>query len=303
MKSIICNFCQNKAYETIYTLKDFQLGLDGTFTLVRCTKCGLLYLNPQPTLDSLMNYYPDCYDSYTKKKTSSIVNTFGYTLKYYLITRYVKGGKLLDVGFGNGNFLKRMEQREGWDLYGIEPVTYPYNLSKRYLKKSTLYNCTLIDTNFENDYFDVITLWDVLEHVPNPLESLIESYRILKPGGYIFIQTPNPISWEAKLFGPFWRGLEAPRHLFLFVPAVLVNKLTDIGFIVLKVKGAFGNFSTALKSISYLLKSKNHHKLAKLLGGLSTSMGIRIASLPVVIPLRLLGKSYSYIYISRKPLE
>jgi 2-polyprenyl-3-methyl-5-hydroxy-6-metoxy-1,4-benzoquinol methylase len=131
------------------------------------------------------------------------------------------GGRLLDVGCGDGEFLNRM-RNEGWSVDGVDFDRQAIeNANRKYGMKL---QCGSITTpGFAEASFDAITLYHVIEHVPDPLEVFFECHRLLKPGGCLVMATPNAESLGHRTFGNCWRGLEPPRHLQLFSPRTLAE--------------------------------------------------------------------------------
>ncbi len=140
------------------------------------------------------------------------------------------GHELLDVGCGDGKFLAFMREL-GWSVTGVEP-------DEEAAKRARLDHGLdvvpkpLEQAGFPNDRFDVITMGNVLEHLPDALEALRQGKRILKPGGRMVILTPNPGSLGHRLFGRNWRGLEPPRHFFLYPPLALRRIVARAGLAV-----------------------------------------------------------------------
>jgi len=296
-----CDFCGSESIKQIYKLKDYQFKIPGEFNLVKCNGCNLLYLYPQPNWEILKVHYPTNYDAYQLKPKSAftIWNHFGLYRRCSIISKYKKGGMLLDVGCATGSFLTTMKNCGDWKLYGVEKSEYAVNLAR---KKDgiNIYQGEIIDAKFPDNYFDVITWWDVLEHVPNPSASLYETYRILKPGGWVFIQTPDPDSWEAHIFGKYWRGFEAPRHLHLFPRPLLIKRLTDFGFNVKFVRSFAGNLSIIFTSLSYFLDSVGYDKLSKGIKSFTNSYFFYILGFPFSLLLRTANLSSSVLYVAQK---
>jgi len=124
------------------------------------------------------------------------------------------GGRLLDVGCGNGSFIARMHEL-GWDVAGTD-VDADAVRRARLDSGLDVYEGTLEGARFPVGSFDVVTLTHVVEHVDDPVALLAECRRILRPGGRVVATTPNVESWGHAIFGAAWRGLEPPRHLMLF---------------------------------------------------------------------------------------
>jgi 2-polyprenyl-3-methyl-5-hydroxy-6-metoxy-1,4-benzoquinol methylase len=142
----------------------------------------------------------------------------------------LKPGKLLDVGCGNGVRLARLRSM-GWEVYGQDvdrvAVTYAHETFgiEAHLGR-------LEDMAFEERSFDCITLNHVIEHAHDPLALLTQARRLLKVGGLIVIVTPNTSSFACKHFGPYWRGLEPPRHVHLFSPRTLSTMANKAGLTI-----------------------------------------------------------------------
>ena len=122
----------------------------------------------------------------------------------------------------------------GMNPYGVEPWDFDKKLSEDY--NLNIFNGTLLEAKYESDFFDVVTLNHVLEHVDNPSEIMEELYRILKPGGYLIIGVPISDSITFKLFGRFWGGLDTPRHLFIFSKMTLKRCAEKFGFDVVNIR-------------------------------------------------------------------
>jgi 2-polyprenyl-3-methyl-5-hydroxy-6-metoxy-1,4-benzoquinol methylase len=140
---------------------------------------------------------------------------------------WTAGGKLLDVGCGNGTFLARMKGL-GWQVAGVE--VDPKAVTQARAQGLIVYQGRLEEHNLPDNEFDAITMSHVIEHVHDPLSLLKECHRVLKPRGHLVITTPNPAGWGHGIFRENWRGLEPPRHLFLFPPKAMATLVRRAGF-------------------------------------------------------------------------
>jgi len=186
------------------------------FLLVACTRCGFVYLNPRPDDYELREYYPGAH-----YRASSLPDTLpdAYRWRFSQIEQWAAMGKLLDVGCGEGYFLTFARQR-GWDPYGVDTSPEAIEAARKWLGDRV--SCqTLQEAAYPSETFDVVTLFEVVEHLPDPVAHLQEVWRILKPGGWIFLSAPNFASVERRLFRQWWVGLDAPRHLQQFTPGTL----------------------------------------------------------------------------------
>jgi 2-polyprenyl-3-methyl-5-hydroxy-6-metoxy-1,4-benzoquinol methylase len=141
-------------------------------------------------------------------------------------------GRALDIGTGGGRYAASLK-RLGWQVTGVEfDPTAARNTAERY--GLAVMTGTLEDAQFSSGSFDFISMFHVIEHLPDPVETLRECYRVLKPGRRIMLRTPNFDSLTRQRFGKFWRGVEAPRHLCLFNHDSLRNALSAAGFRVVR---------------------------------------------------------------------
>ena len=182
---------------------------------------ALLYTHPKPTASTLSNYYPETnYISHTNQRRS-LFDVLYHVVRYVSVKRKLrllkpfqpKQAALLDVGAGTGFFL-RAAKNKGWTVTGIEPNSAARNLA----------NSKAPNTVFDSDAFgqlplnsfDVITLWHVLEHLPNLDEDIETLQKLLKPNGRIVVAVPNFKSFDALYFKDYWAAYDAPRHLWHF---------------------------------------------------------------------------------------
>ncbi len=219
----------------------FNLSQGDVWQLLRAEPSGLIFLNPRPTAEIIGKYYePMDYDPFISlKKTPSFQDRLYTALRRFITLRYKATSVLkranfqsgeryraLDIGCATGDFsveLKRHASTVKLDLYGIEmsekAVRFAQEENQLYAKQGELLT---VDFGVE---FDLITMWHVLEHVLRLNETLEKLHRVLKPNGLLVVAMPNPDSWDARHYGKFWNGYDAPRHLYHFTPKVFANLL------------------------------------------------------------------------------
>jgi SAM-dependent methyltransferase len=139
------------------------------------------------------------------------------------------GGRILDVGCGTGDYLAGMSAL-GWQCFGCDVSEGALAVARRRLPRATLYHGTLDDVPFEGNVFDAVTLWHSLEHLEEPLGSLKRIRDLLVTDGRLRVAVPNIDSWEAKLLGARWAGLDVPCHLFFFSDMTLSALAQKAGF-------------------------------------------------------------------------
>jgi 2-polyprenyl-3-methyl-5-hydroxy-6-metoxy-1,4-benzoquinol methylase len=260
-----CYIC-GSAGKILYTnLNDRLFGSKGTWNISKCTNksCGLLWLNPMPLDADIWKAYSNYY---THSNNQSAILPFlrglekGYlNLKYRYyhnsITLFQKllgaslfffptekvevdfsvmylhsnvGGKLLDVGCGNGWFIRKMKEL-GWDVTGVDFDAKAVDFCKSQGLSVSL--GSLETQNYPNNYFDVITINHVIEHLYNPLDVIRECHRILKKGGSLIIETPNSLSWlHMYIYKQNWFSLDPPRHIMIYNPCNLKEMVSMAGF-------------------------------------------------------------------------
>lgn len=236
MEHVKCNLCGADDTEFLFYARNRNSRAKEIFNLVKCKICCLTYLNPRPDKDEIGVYYPPWYHSRANDKIPDIKKTKIWGIpwreamqkKAEPVIRYKKAGKILDIGCGDGSLLKFMKDT-GWQTYGVEPN----EISSRYARDVlglNVFSGRLEDAGYSEESFDVITLFHVLEHIHEPVQTLKRIYRLLKRGGLLFIEVPNFNSFEAKIFKDKWVGISAPLHLYHFTPGTLKAILKNCGF-------------------------------------------------------------------------
>ena len=160
------------------------------FRFVQCKGCNLVYVNPRLNDEKIDHLYVSGRFEYQFRNlfipSAAYRKEKLYAERLKLIESYMPTGKLLDVGAAAGHFMETALER-GWDAYGVELSPFGIEYAKNELKIKNIYKMGLLEQKFDGDFFDAITMWDVIEHLKNPLDIVKEAYRILKPGGMIFV--------------------------------------------------------------------------------------------------------------------
>lgn len=224
------------------------------FELLLDTELQLLKTTPQPATENLGRYYEsDDYISHTDSKRSLFEKLYHAVKqkalrdKVSLITGLNgKEGNLLDIGAGTGDFAAEAA-KQGWNVKGFEPSEKARTIAKS--KGIELVNAT---AEIADASLDVVTMWHVLEHVPDVEQQITELKRLVKPGGHIIIAVPNFKSFDAKHYGAFWAAYDVPRHLWHFSKTA-IEKLfgaQDIKLVKI-VPMKFDSFYVSLLSEKY----------------------------------------------------
>ena len=222
-----CEICCNCNYETILETYDYRLKTTAQmYSLVKCTDCGHVVIHPMPDEQDLDSFYPQKF--YQTNHNLGFFDQFNYWVVCNKIKKFAPTGRLLDIGCGVGNFLISA-QTKGYDVYGQEISTEGTRLAKKKFDRK-ISGKNLLDCGFPVNYFDIITLWHVAEHVYDINQYFVEIHRILKPNGVLVLEVPNFDSIERRFFGKYWIHLDAPRHLRYFTPGTLQKILSRVGF-------------------------------------------------------------------------
>ncbi|MDA1313824.1 MAG: class I SAM-dependent methyltransferase [Acidobacteria bacterium] len=246
-------------------------------TILRCRECGFGYARHRPTDDQLGRLYREMDIAVYQAEAEGRRRTAERHLK--IVSSYLSGGRLLDVGCASGAFLDRAESA-GWDVVGVEPSPPLYEMARDLLAgRGEVLPVTLQEANLEPQKFDVITLWDVLEHVADPIAFLVQCRSLLNSGGFVFANVPDLDSVPARLLGRRW-PLLLPEHLNYFNRPSLARCVQGAGLEVVR----FGRRPTSF-SLSYILYRVAQHDIpgVNTLGRISDATGLGRLILPVPI--------------------
>lgn len=234
-------------------LVDPHFGVPGRWTMRRCADpgCGLGWLDPHPRRDEIWKLYRDYYThgATAEGEPAPPAETYRTTGRKALVKRLlaalffwkrpvfatdlmhlqsVPPGRLLEVGCGGGSFLAAAA-RAGWAAHGIDFDEKAVAAAKR-LPGVDAEVADLLERRFPDAAFDAVVMSNVIEHLPDPAAVFAECHRILAPGGRVVFITPNMDALGHDLMGRYWRGLEPPRHLYLYNVATLRRFARAAGF-------------------------------------------------------------------------
>jgi 2-polyprenyl-3-methyl-5-hydroxy-6-metoxy-1,4-benzoquinol methylase len=242
-------------------VKDYSVSQE-TFELLYDEELDMLITYPQPSLDKLPSYYESVdYISHTDgnksmfEKMYQFVKSIALKNKLKLINSHSAKGTILDIGAGVGDFLS-VCKNDGWQTIGIEPSEKAKNIAK---SKGVSFVENL--SELEDHSFDIITMWHVLEHVPNLEEQIAELKRLIKPNGTIIIAVPNFKSFDAKHYGQFWAAFDVPIHLWHFSKTAIQKLFAKEKLELIKVLPMkFDSFYVSLLSEKYKAGKMNFIK-------------------------------------------
>jgi len=222
-----CDLCGAIDAAPYLKVQDRIYGLPGEFTLVKCGYCGLLYLNPRPDKSHIAGYYPDMdYHAFRPDggAKAALLEPLRATEARALMEGLPPNPRILEIGCATGDLLVRL-RAAGADVMGVEPNAAAVQVAHE-VRGLNVLTGMLDDIHLEPAQFDLVLMKYALEHVHSPLATLTAIKKLLKSDGRAVFWVPNARSLDARLFGKYWRGLDAPRHLYIFTPDTL-RKLLD----------------------------------------------------------------------------
>ena len=227
-----CMVCDSNQYEDYLKCSDYLVTKEN-FILTQCKNCGFVFTNPRPTIEEIPPYYNSKeYYSHSADSKSiisgiyNIVRNLNIKKKLNLIKKVTKKqGLLLDYGCGAGLFIKYATSH-GWVTRGIEPNTEARAVCK---ELGLTVEAPEFLTSINEQKFDVITLWHVLEHL-HDIEIVIPKLKsLLNIDGFIVVAVPNIDSWDAKKYKENWAAYDVPRHLYHFTPKTIEKLFAKFG--------------------------------------------------------------------------
>ena len=254
----VCPWCQAERALSLFARRD-RLG-GGAFGYVRCAGCGLVRLDPLPSWAELQAAYPDDYEAFQEPRENWLLRLGRRRLwarRIGALRRHLHttAGHVLDVGCATGEFLEALRQR-GWTAAGIEPGPAAAARARARLGEAAVQAVPLEEAVLPAGTYDLITLWDVLEHLADPAAALRRLAGALRPAGLLAVGVPNLESWDARLFGPSWIGYDAPRHLYLFPDAILRAMAAGAGLSVAATRCFYGDYGAWILSLDTVLRER-----------------------------------------------
>jgi len=252
LENVLCNLCGSDTYKILFTSTltddDFKCGYaqysiseksPGCGQIVQCNQCGLVYVSPREKLQDIIYSYGMVKDEGYLKERKARGATFLRGLRF--LEKYCpQKGSLLDIGCFAGLFLN-LSRSHGWSGMGIEPSQW----AARYAKEKLGLNVReggVEDTQLEDDSFDAVTMWDVVEHLCDPKSTLSKLNKALKSRGILLLNTINYDSVLRKIFRRKYWFIER-MHIYYFTPRTITKMLEACNYEVLKIIPHFKTLS------------------------------------------------------------
>jgi len=318
-ETIPCNLCGSKYSTFLFEARDRLHGIEGTFSYVRCSECGLVYMNPQVVPEDIGKLYPSDYAPHSTAAKGAAVGTrslYNRLMKTPVIARLVKlvtnvkiinsiysrldqKSRILDIGCGAGDFLNRLKSEKGCQVHGVDISEAAVEAAKNSFGLD-IFKGTITEAPFEDASFDVLTAWWYLEHVPDPQSTAAKVSSLLKPNGNCIIGVPNFESFNARSFKDKWYHLDCPRHLCIWTPSVMKRLLEQYSLTVTKIIydktpwGLRGSLQYALFGDNIKPKYRNR---------IRQSLFLWMLLLPWTIIVSLLKKSDIIVVYAKKTMD
>jgi len=276
MESVICDLCHSDQSEVVTRQRDLLLEVtNDEFTIVKCCRCGLVYLNPRPSKELLSSYYPTVYyppvQAKARTQFQQQAKKISAQIKRWVLEDYYGYPSTVSAGWsrivrrillwpdktlrelkgrhplpwrGEGKVLDvgcgvgghlKTLQDQGWEPYGIE-ISEVAAAHARELLTGNIHTGTLESAPFPPQSFDLILMSHSLEHLPSPVAALRLVHRLLNGDGLLVVSVPNVDSLEFKLFGRWWFPLDPPRHFYHFDKHSLSGIFAQAGFRLQRVR-------------------------------------------------------------------
>jgi SAM-dependent methyltransferase len=274
-------------------VQDYHLSQE-TFQLTSCRACGFVFTNPRPKQEHIGAYYAsENYISHSNSAVSlsdrlyQLARNWALRKKHRLVRSYKPNGRLLDVGCGTGSFLGYMTER-GYQTVGVEPSDRARAVANQTHPNTAVPTMAALG---RGQPFDVVSLWHVLEHLPDLQAAFRDFNSLLRPAGHLFIAVPDRTSWDCSHYGQFWAAWDVPRHLSHFRPRDIEALMAQHGFKLVSTRRMW------MDAAYICMLSERYRGRGPLLG---LALGIIKGSWSNLVALVLGRSTSSTLYIGRR---
>ncbi|WPF88365.1 class I SAM-dependent methyltransferase [Cyanobacterium aponinum AL20118] len=249
-----CPLCGSSEKHLLFKAHDLLMGQPGEFGVEQCLQCDFRFTNPRPPAESIFDYYTKNYHCYrddgictnkTIESSTSEKTVSNECLKYsfyggfwgsrgWVIPNLSKGATVLELGCGSGGFVRECVSR-GWNTIGTDLnrdlQSNIFNMGAKFIETN------LPSINLPDNHLDAVFAWQVLEHLYQPIETLEEIKRVLKPQGIFAFSVPNSDCWQFHLFKNKWAGLQVPTHVSHFSEKSIRQVVEKSGLNIVEIYG------------------------------------------------------------------
>lgn len=272
-----CPVCSGASFSHLSTVEDHMVSRE-SFQLQQCNSCGFVVTSPRPGDDELGRYYEsEDYISHSNTKRGLFSMAYQWVRrkavqdKRKLVEKHTAKGKILDLGCGTGHFLGECSSN-GWEIFGVEPSEVARGHAKEDVGVEPAPSIDHLQV--PEGGWNAITLWHVLEHLPNLNEHMMFFNKNLKEGGTVVIAVPNHESLDAVHYGDHWAAWDVPIHLWHFSKSSMKNLAQKNGFEIVEIVNMpFDSFYVSLLSEKY--KKGSMRPISAFLTGLRSNLAGR----------------------------
>lgn len=292
LEAVGCPICGSAGMPR-FEQRDLLCGIDGVFGQRYCDACEMYFLSPRVPESEIGRYYPASYPCYQEDRHPRLIRKLAWALglavrKRRIVERFLRGGRILDVGCGNGFFLRTLEGGS-WERYAMDMEW----------RGAGDCPCEFHEGRFDHDAprlagLDAVTLWHVFEHLYHPRRALDIAASVLKPGGLLFLAVPDLHSIEPRVFGKHWVGWDPPRHIATYSRRGLETLLGSAGFRLVGVVPDVCTGELFLRSVDFLFKSRGFRRQ------LQDSLPLRLLLAPFTFSLNWLGLAPAKVYVAQR---
>jgi len=264
-----CPLCGKSDFDNLYQLDA---------PVVQCSSCRLVFLNPQPRVEH-QEFYDESYYRGTSEKKERDDNEDvleGDKIRMRLeacqgvvdkVMQYQpQPGTWLDIGCGPGFLLSQVKAR-GWQTVGLDSSPFAPQFAKEQFGLENVHIGLIEDMNFKGQQFDVISMQHVIEHIYEPVATMKEILKLLKPNGILYLETPDIESGSAKLYGKDWLHIKIPEHVLYFSELTLKRLLNTLDCEVLGVQKPVPSTGLMHKVFGGEERAKRFYNVVKHLSG------------------------------------
>jgi 2-polyprenyl-3-methyl-5-hydroxy-6-metoxy-1,4-benzoquinol methylase len=233
-----CPLCSGTRSQVLRCITVAHATVGGMYRLQRCRDCDLVHLAPRLEDGTLATLYGEEFYFPEDSAFTGIadgVKALIQDARRHVVEKRARGARLLDVGSGDGAFVHHMASH-GWDATGLDFSPAASELAARRGLRGRYLMGSLADHDLPLRSFDAVTMWQVLEHIGEPVEALGRVHALLRPGGTLVASVPNIEGLSSALTQERWWGLDVPRHLVHYAPATLRRVVAEAGLHVVDVR-------------------------------------------------------------------